>query len=234
MSKYINTLFRLDKCFSIKSRTKWQKIFSVLWISNINSIKGIWKMHPCARCPWYFFSFLKEGFTLPVSIHLLWKMCFPFTQTLKMKFSSTADKAHIPNTALFFTCALRQQNVLPWCKILKLNNRFENIRFIRQQLHLTQTLNTDALQRPNPGWWTHLHNKIHKQSIFLCAHMQHRQGLKLIGVSGFITYALPYQMSFVLPSLHLSPQMSSHVMKHMGLSWHCLQTGRAFGKRRGT
>lgn len=116
-----------------------------------------------------------------------------------------------------------------WSRLIICNNRI-----IPLQLHLTQTLNTDALQRPNPGWWMHSHNKIYKQSIFLCTHMQHRQGLKLIAVSGFVTYALPYQMSFVLPSLHLSPQMSSHVMKHMGLSWHCLQTGRAFGKRNRT
>lgn len=116
-----------------------------------------------------------------------------------------------------------------WSRLIICNNRI-----IKLQLHLPQTLNTAALQRRNPGWWMHSHNKIHKQSIFLCAHVQHRQGLKLIAASGFITYALPYQMSFVLPSLHLSPQMSSHVMKHMGLSWHCLQTGRAFGKRNWT
>lgn len=116
-----------------------------------------------------------------------------------------------------------------WSRLIICNNQI-----IPLQLHLTQALNTDALQRPNLGRWLRSHNKIYKQSILLCTHVQHRQGLKLIAVSGFITYALPYQMSFVLPSLHLSPQMSSHVMKHMGLSWHCLQTGRAFGKRNGT
>lgn len=116
-----------------------------------------------------------------------------------------------------------------WPQLIKCNNQITKL-----QVHLAQILNNDALQKPNPGADECTHTLKYRSNLFFCMHVQCRQGLKLIVVSGFITYALPYQMSFVLPSLHLCPQMSSHVMKHMGLSWHCLQTGRAFGKRNRT
>lgn len=116
-----------------------------------------------------------------------------------------------------------------WPQVIMCNNQVTKL-----QVHLAQILNNDALQKPNPGADECAHTPKFRSNLYFCMHMQYRQGLKLIVVSGFITYALPYQMSFVLPSLHLSPQMSSHVMEHMGLSWHCLQTGRAFGKRKRT
>lgn len=93
-----------------------------------------------------------------------------------------------------------------------------NNQIIKLQVHLVQILNNDVLQNPNHGADECTHTLKYRSNLFFCMHVQYRQGLKLTVVSGFITYALPYQMSFVLPSLHLSPQMSSHVMEHMGLS----------------
>lgn len=58
--------------------------------------------------------FLMEELPLPVPIHLLRKVCFPFSPILKRYYSIYA-KAYISNTARFYFC-LYSKSIFSQCK----------------------------------------------------------------------------------------------------------------------